>query len=333
MCSVLLVWNIILTVQVHRLSTNTSDGKVVVHNKVDTNDISSVIASVKTSVVSVESHHDVYSGVVLEKDDESLYIVTVAEAVGNTVEVYFDSGYCAQAEVLGVDEDTDLCVLCVDVDFDVDGFSLKELDEVSSGENVIGIGGRTNGIGNRVISSGVCSEEGLYEMHSDSTWLATMYETDMDVDTRQYGGALVDLNGNLLGVLVNAPSTSSSRMEYAISSAEVKKVYEDIRKDGAVTRGSLGIVVRAVNEMESYEKNQNGLNLDATSGLFILNVPETSCAYDLLYRGDRLVKMDNTSIDSLQDLRNALYKKQSGDEVKLSYIRNNESDSVTVVLQ
>ena len=317
----------------HDLSTDTTDGKVVVHNKIDTNDISSVISSVKANIVSVENHDATYSGVIIEKVDKALYIMTVAEVADGAVQVYFDSGYSKQAEVEGVDEDTDLCLLRVDVDFDVSGFSLKDLNEVVSGENVIGIGGRTNGIGNRVISSGVCSEEGLYTVHSDSVWLASMYETDMDADSRQYGGALVDLSGSLVGVLVHAPSNSSSHMEYALSSAEVKKVYEDIRKEQKVSRGSLGIVVRAVNEMESYEKNQNGFDLDASNGLFVLDVPDRSCAYGLLQRGDRLTKIDTTAVDSLEDLRNVLYKKQSGDEVELTYIRDNESETVMVVLE
>lgn len=334
MCSALLVWNVILTIQMHNIALNTTDGKTVVHSKVDTSDISSIVAQVKTSVVSIKNHTQTYSGVILEQEENTLYIVSVAECADDVnVSVYFDSGREENAQVIGVDNETDLCVLKTDVDFDVSGFSLKNTVHIQNGENVIGIGGRDSETGNMAIATGVCSEQGVYRMHEDDSWLTTVLSTDMNGTSQQYGGALVDLNGELAGILCKRPYNQSADMQYAISNVEIKKVYDEIRKDGEVKRGSLGIVVRSIKDMESYEKNENGFHLDDEKGLLVTSVPEESCAYAILKRGDSLMTIDKTSVNSLDDLRNLLYKKNSGDEVEITYMRDGESETVTVVLQ
>ena len=81
-----------MTYQLNRLSNADSEGNVVVHNKVDTNDISSVVSQVRTNVVSIASADDIYSGVIIEKEEGSLYIVSVSEAVSDQITVTFDSG-------------------------------------------------------------------------------------------------------------------------------------------------------------------------------------------------------------------------------------------------
>ena len=72
----LLVWNLLLTYQLNRLSNADSEGNVVVHNKVDTNDISSVVSQVRTNVVSIASADDIYSGVIIEKEEDGVWNVS-----------------------------------------------------------------------------------------------------------------------------------------------------------------------------------------------------------------------------------------------------------------
>ena len=235
-----------MTYQLNRLSNADSEGNVVVHNKVDTNDISSVVSQVRTNVVSVASGDDIYSGVIIEKEEGSLYIVSVSEAASDQITVTFDSGAKKDATVVGYDEDTDVCVLKCDVDFEVSGFHLTDDSIVKAGSNVIGVGGRNSVTNSISINSGVCSEEGSYRMHVNSVYLAEVFEMDMNVSEKQYGGALVDLSGNLVGMLIHHPNEYSSHMSYALSQEELKKVYREIRKDGKVTRGSLDICVRAI---------------------------------------------------------------------------------------
>jgi serine protease Do len=328
----LLVWNIILSVRVVGLSSSSSDGSVVVHNKVDTNDISSVVESVKASIVSVESDRDTYSGVVVESDDESLYVITVSEVKDNENYIVFDSGSKKVATLVGYDNDTDICVLKCDVDFHVDSFSLDS-EDIEKGQNVVGIGGRNSSVGNMTVSYGVCSDEGSYQMHTDSNYLSTMLETDMNVSEKQYGGALVDLSGSLVGIMTHHPQNASTHMSYAVSVDEIKNVYKQIKKDGSVTRGSLDITVRAIKDMESYEKNENGFELDTIDGLFVSSVSESSCANGVLMHGDKIIKINDKSMDSMSDFRDFQYSSESGEEVEIVYERNGELNTSTVVLK
>ncbi len=328
----LLVWNIILSVQLHQLSSSSNDGDVIVHNKVDTNDISSVVENVKSSVVSVESSNDTYSGVVIEEEDDVLYILTVSEVKDNESYVVFDSGSKKIASVVGYDEDTDLCVLKCEVDFHVDGFSLDS-EPVEQGQNVVSISGRNSSIGNITVSYGVCSDEGNYAMHTNSNYLTTMLEMDMNLSEKQYGGALVDLGGSLVGIVTHHPQDASSNMSYAVSVKDVKHVYEQIKKNGEVERGVFDVTVRAISDMESYEKNQNGFELDSMEGLFVSYVSASSCASGKLMEGDKIMKINGETMNSMDDLRNLQYRSESGDEVEIIFERNGELNTVTVVLK
>ncbi len=330
--SVLLAWNIVLSIQLNRLSSSNSDGSVVIHNKVDTNDISSVVENVKTNIVSVETSRGKYSGVVIEKDGNDLYIVTVSEVNDETNTIVFDSGAKKDATVVGFDNDTDLCVLKCEVDFDLDGFTFEN-NEVEKGQNVIGISGRNSSIGNMTISFGVCSDIGSYLMHTDSSYLCSMLETDMNLAERQYGGALVDLGGSLVGIITHHPEDSSTHMGYVISSDEVENVYKQIKKNGTVSRGVFDICVRSFENMESYEKNENGYALDTTTGLFVSEVKEHSCANGILEYGDRIIKIDGSSMNSESDFKEFQYSSESGQEVDVVFERNGEMNTAKVVLK
>lgn len=330
--SVLLAWNIVLSIQLNRLSSSNSDGSVVIHNKVDTNDISSVVENVKANIVSVETSRGKYSGVVIEKDGNDLYIVTVSEVNDETNTIVFDSGAKKDATVVGFDNDTDLCVLKCEVDFDLDGFTFEN-NEVEKGQNVIGISGRNSSIGNMTISFGVCSDIGSYLMHTDSSYLCSMLETDMNLAERQYGGALVDLGGSLVGIITHHPEDSSTHMGYVISSDEVENVYKQIKKNGTVSRGVFDIFVRSFENMESYEKNENGYALDTTTGLFVSEVKEHSCANGILEYGDRIIKIDGSSMNSESDFKEFQYSSESGQEVDVVFERNGEMNTAKVVLK
>ena len=170
-------------------------------------------------------------------------------------------------------------------------------------------------------------------MHANSVYLAEIYEMDMNVSEKQYGGALVDISGNLVGMLIHHPNEYSSHMSYALSQEELKKVYREIRKDGKVTRGSLDICVRAIKDMESYEKNENGFDLDTMNGLFVSDVNSDSCCYGILMYGDQILKVNDQQVDSLKDLRNVMYSLKSNDEVEITYVRDGTTSTSGVTLK
>lgn len=330
----LLVWNLVLTFRLVDIAQNTSDGKTVIHNTIDgyTTDITATVDEAKKYVVSVENDTSVCSGVVVDSKNGSVSILTSYEASeGENIAVVFDSGARASAEVVGSDPETDLSLLRATVEFEVEPITFTDTDMLSSGEYVIGLSGKDRDA-NSVVSFGVSSEEGFYAFHA-STYLCKMLTTDLAISQSQYGGALLNLSGELVGILCKDPQESSNEMSYAISANEAKKVYDQLSEDQEITRGSMNIAMRSIADMKSYEKNQNGLELDRTSGLLVTNVPESSAAYGLIFEGDVITKIDSKPMEDIEDYESLVYKKNSGDEVEVGIERNGESLTVNVVLQ
>lgn len=311
------------------------DGKTTIYTNVEgnVNDITSVITNVKTSIVSIEADETVYSGIIIEKDGNDVYIMTVHDvAYASEIHVVFDSSFRKKAEVVGVDVATDICVLKLETDFSVDTVNLDGSYTALAGEHIIAVGGRKQENGNLSVSFGVRSDEGSYQVENSSYFLDG-FETDMHVDTRQYGGAAFSVSGEIEGMLIQQVKNASDTMSYVVSKYEMKHVYKEIKENGEVQRGILDIGVRPFASLASYEKNENGFDLDITTGLFVTNVPEDSLAYTKLKYGDRIIALDDKNVDTLEDFTDILYKAKSQQEMNITFQRDGEENTITVVLK
>lgn len=326
----LLAWNIYLTYKVNEIENSDDGGKVVIKNTVsgDINDVTTLVDSVKENVVSIETSEGTFTGIVVSKDEKNIDIMSVYDASNNPT-VIFDSGARLQGSVLGKDESSNLCLIEVEADFEVEGFALSDVTSLI-GENIISISGRNIHNENMMISMGFSSNESLFTMKEDSDYLSVGYTSDMNVGDDQIGAPVLDLDGNLVGIV---SFQDEQHISYIISVSEIKKVYQELKDNGEVTRGILDVVVRPVEGMESYEKNENGFSLDTNEGLYVSEVESNSCAYGVLKHGDRIIQIDEKEMNSYEDLRNFQYKKKSGDEVKITFERDQSEMSATVVLK
>lgn len=323
-----MAWNVYLTVKVNE--SNSNDGSVVIHSNVDgeINDVTTLVDSLKANVVSIESNSTTYSGFIVEKEDDSIYIVSSFSASENPT-VIFDSGARVQGSVVGKDEATSLCVIKVEEDFEVSGMIFSET-ETSIGENIVAISGRDMSSGNMILSMGFSSDLGQYALSENSSYLSSAYVSDMNISSTQIGASVVNLSGELVGMVSN---DDEDHITYIVSSSEIKKAYEEIKKNNEVTRGIIDVVVREVSEMESYEKNENGFDLDVTEGLFVSEVGSNSCAYGILKHGDRIIEINETEMNSYEDFMNFQYKNNAGEEVEIVYESDGLEKSSKVTLK
>lgn len=323
-----------MTVRLDDIASDTTDGKTVIHNTIEgyTTDITSTVANTQKYLVGIECGEKTYSGVIVDNDDGRVSILTCFEASNSEeVIVILDSGARKVATIVGSDSATGLCLLTIEVDYELGAISLSDADALTQGEYVIALSGK-NSSGNSEVSFGVTSTTGFYELFT-SAYLCELLTTDATVSERQYGGALLNLSGELIGILCKDPQEVDGSMSYGVSIDEVEKVYQELQDDQEVTRGSLNVSLRPVNEMESYEKNQNGFNLDTESGLFVCDVPEDSPAFEILNAGDRITMIEGRNMTDITDYRNLIYSKNSGDEVEVTFERNGEILKENVVLQ
>ena len=156
---------------------------------------------------------------------------------------------------------------------------------------------------------------------------------DTPITPIQEGGAVIDINGSLVGVVASQPYQGNSRMEYAITANEIKLIYNAIKSNGKVMRGALGVVVRNVSSMLAYEKSAHGINIDMKSGLYVQTVVEKMDTEDGLQEGDIITMIDGIEMTSYQDVLARLYMHSAGDTVNVSIIRGGESKQIGVVLQ
>ena len=194
---------------------------------------------------------------------------------------------------------------------------------------------------NSTVTAGIVSAKGrsidLLSQQS-RTPIESFIQTDAAINRGNSGGALVNINGDLIGIN-SAISSSSGYYEgygFAVPSNLAKKVVEDIKKFGLVQRGFLGIgLLDLSNDLQVKTYNQrNRTNLKSEEGIYVTEVARNSGAEDAgIKQGDIIKKVDNIKIGTSSDLTLAIGSKRPGDKVAITYIRNGKENKVTVSLK
>ena len=163
-------------------------------------------------------------------------------------------------------------------------------------------------------------------------------QTDAAINPGNSGGALVNANGDLIGINSAISSTNGYYQGYgfAVPSNLARKIVEDIKKFGIVQRGFLGVgVIDLSDEQQIAAYNrQEKTNIKSGSGVYIRSVSSKSGAEDAgLKIGDVIKKIDNSNILGYSDLSGAVGSKRPGDKVQVTFVRNGKETTVTVTLK
>ena len=332
-------WNVWLTYKLTQNSENTpaqkKDVEVTEETLTDyTSDLTAVVEQMRSRIVTVTTDGEsskTASGIIFAAENGISYIFTTADAVAGQTDalVYFDSSAEIRAEIIGFDNGTGLGLLKAETEFETAAVVHGNSDLLEQGEYVIALGGRRKNIGTNMVSFGIVSEPGFKRLGSVN-WLANIIETDAEVNEGNIGGPLLDVGGELVGMLLGS---SSGSIGYAVSVNEMEYVFEELKKDRVVSRGSLGIICRNVSGLKTYEKNVNNLSLDLTDGLFITEVSRNGAADGVLEIHDVITQINGVPIKNATELRRLLYEHQTEDVLTITYIRNGEQNEVQVELK
>ncbi len=177
------------------------------------------------------------SGVIVSA---SGYILTNNHVVegADEIEVVLNDSRRAVAKVIGTDPDSDLAVLKIEQD-KLPVIVLGNSDALQVGDQVLAIG-NPFGVG-QTVTSGIISALGRNQLGINT--FENFIQTDAAINPGNSGGALVDTNGNLLGIntAIYSRSGGSMGIGFAIPVSTAKLVLEGIVKDGQVTRGWIGV--------------------------------------------------------------------------------------------
>ncbi|WP_151733373.1 S1C family serine protease [Paenibacillus tengchongensis] len=311
-------------------------------------------AVVRPAVVSIINHKEdneelnildesaLGSGVIYSKDDKKALIITnnhVIEGSGS-LEVVTVDGETHKAELVGTDKVTDIAVLSVDAKGINTVAQIGDSSQLRFGETVIAIGNPL-GLGDS-LTSGIVSytertipvslnQDGVYD------WEQAVIQTDAAINEGNSGGALVDLDGKLIGInTMKISDTGVEGLGFAIPVNHVIETADELVKSGRIARSYLGVYSVDLNNpyVPLADDQIKELNLPGSvkDGVVVLDSVGPAKEAGLQFN-DVITKFDDTPITSTLSLRKYLYEQTKiGDELKITFYRNGEPHQVTVKL-
>lgn len=273
------------------------------------------------------------SGVVVSPNG---YIATNNHVVAGAdqVTVTFNDRYTAQAKVVATDPSTDLAVLKVNEN-NLAYIEIGNSDEVRLGQWVLAVGYPLTL--DATVTAGIVSAKGRsigINRSQSKNAIEAFIQTDAAVNPGNSGGALVNTDGQLIGInsAIASPTGSYAGYSYAIPSNIVKKVVNDLMQYGSVQRAYLGIEYR---DRKGYKPEQlTALGIDKTDGVYVEGIVSNSGAAKAgIQKGDFVTAINGTPIHTEPELQEQLARYKPGDNISVSYLRNGNTRHTTVQLK
>lgn len=266
------------------------------------------------------------SGVIYSKDG---LIATNNHVVAGAQEIVVSlpDGKTYNGKVLGTDPNTDLAVVKIDADEELPVAEFGDSDSLMVGEPAIAIGNPLGMEFRGSVTAGVISA--LNRSLDMGERRFRLIQTDAAINPGNSGGALVNADGQVIGI--NSAKIAASGVEgigFAISINEAKPILKELAEKGRVVRPYLGVSL-----LDQTLAKRLGIDLDLRGGLFVVKMFQDGPAYRGGIRpNDIIVKYNGTKVASVADLRDALGKCQVGQQVPVTILRGDEEVNKTVTL-
>lgn len=274
------------------------------------------------------------SGVIITDDG---YIITNNHVVNGAdeINVTLANKKSYKASVIGTDASSDLAVI------KIEGKSLPYLvygnsDETKLGQWVLAIGYPLSL--DVTVTAGIVSAKsrsiGINDRQSNAA-IESFIQTDAAVNPGNSGGALINTNGELIGInsAIASPTGSYAGYSYAIPVNIVKKIVTDIVKFGAVQRAYIGIQYPKEN-ISDEQRKELGTGYKEGEGVYVIDVPADGAAAAAgLKKGDIVTKINGVTVTSGPELQEQVTRYKPGDKISLTYIRGSKESTVSLILK
>jgi len=270
------------------------------------------------------------SGVIINPDG---FIVTNNHVIqgAESLEVTLADKRTFKAKVIGSDPNTDIALIQIEAK-NLPALSFGNSENVKVGQWVLAVGNPYNLTS--TVTAGIVSAKGrsinILGENSKAP-VESFIQTDAAVNPGNSGGALVDLNGNLIGINTAIASQTGSFAGYsfAVPSSIAHKVVEDISKFGSVQRGYLGV---GISEVDGAKVKSYDLKVD--EGVRVENFADQSAAREAGIKvGDVITKIDGHNIESVAQLQEAIAQHKPSDKVLVNVNRDGADKEITVTLK
>ena len=271
------------------------------------------------------------SGFVLSEDG---YIVTnyhvveeVADSADVSITVSFQNGQSYTARLVGAEQSNDVAVLKIDAS-GLKPVILGDSNQLAVGQAVMAIG---NPLGELTYSLTVGLISALDRLITTSMGTMNMFQTNCVINAGNSGGPVFNSYGEVVGIATakyGGSTTSGSTLEglgFAVPINDVKNILSDLIQHGYVTgKPYMGI------QMQSVPQNAQAYGVSA--GAYVTGVASGSAAEKAgLKKGDIIIAVDDTVVDSSSALTAAVSAYRAGDEAKLTIVRNHEKMELTII--
>jgi Do/DeqQ family serine protease len=268
------------------------------------------------------------SGVIISKDG---YIVTNNHVIdkATNITVTLNDKREFKAKIIGRDPTTDIALLKIDAD-SLHTIPFGNSDNLKVGQWVLAIGNPFNLTS--TVTAGIVSAKGRNININDRKYaIESFIQTDAAVNPGNSGGALINTDGQLVGIntAIASPTGTFTGYSFAIPVSIVKKVVADLIEYGAPQRAYLGVKVADIND-----KVAQAFNLHSRKGIVVTSVvPDGAAAVAGLKQGDVITKFDGVSINEVPELLEHIGIHRPGDKVPITIRRNNRIYNYTVTLK
>jgi serine protease DegQ len=264
------------------------------------------------------------SGVIVSAQGYILTNNHVVEAA-DEIEVMLTDGRKAAAKLVGTDPETDLAVIKISMD-KLPVIVLGQAEQAQVGDVVLAIG-NPFGVG-QTVTMGIISALGRNNLHINH--FENFIQTDAAINFGNSGGALVDANGNLLGInsAIYSQTGGSVGIGFAIPVSTAKSVMESIIKSGHVVRGWIG-----VESQEITPELAASFGLQRQSGAIIAGVVRNGPAdKGGIKPGDILLSVDGKPVADTNSMLNLIAQLVPGEKAKMSVLRKNRETTLDVTV-
>ncbi|AKU23018.1 Do family serine endopeptidase [Massilia sp. MB5] len=271
-----------------------------------------------------EEQNSLGSGVIVSQEG---YILTNNHVVdaADEIEVVLADGRKAAASIVGTDPETDLAVIKINLD-KLPAIVLGHDEQARVGDVVLAIG-NPFGVG-QTVTMGIISALGRNNLHINH--FENFIQTDAAINFGNSGGALIDTNGNLLGInsAIYSQSGGSVGIGFAIPVTTAKSVLESIIRSGHVVRGWIG-----VESQEITPELAQSFGLQRDSGAIIAGVVRNGPADRAGMRpGDILLSVDGKPVKDTNEMLNLIAQLQPGGQSRMRVLRKSRETELELTV-